>query len=181
MTIASESIQFTTFKDALARRIIARPGINDEAGDVAELDDFTSYLADEVWSTLPEPLRAAKYATRDSIPIVDDLSLDTTPPAFVDTLTSCGICEDDESALTLLRKVLDDYVADACAPPPVWSKTRTTECEICERAVPLTYHHLIPREVHAKALKKKWHSEEMLNSVAWLCRCVCHLFSLVSC
>ena len=42
--------------------------------------------------------------------------------------------------------------------------------EICEREVPLTYHHLIPREVHDKVLKKKWHPEAMLNSVAWLCR-----------
>ncbi len=54
----------------------------------------------------------------------------------------------------------------------MWFKTRTTECEICEREVPLTYHHLIPREVHDKARKKKWHPEAMLNSVAWLCRFV---------
>ena len=54
----------------------------------------------------------------------------------------------------------------------MWSKTRTTECEICEREVPLTYHHLIPREVHDKVRKKKWHPEAMLNSVAWLCRWV---------
>jgi len=39
--------------------------------------------------------------------------------------------------------------------------------------VPLTYHHLIPREVHRKVLKRGWHREDMLNSVAWLCR-PCH-------
>ena len=33
-----------------------------------------------------------------------------------------------------------------------------------------------PREVHAKALKKKWHPEAMLNSVAWLCRCASSVF-----
>lgn len=162
--------QFSVFKDALARRFISKPGFSDESSDPAELDDFTLYLADEVWPTLPESLREATYYTRDSVPSVDDLVLDTTPPTFADTLTSCGLCEDSESAITFLRKVLEDFVSEVCAPPPVWSKTRTTECEICEREVPLTYHHLIPREMHARVLKKKWHPEEMLNSVAWLCR-----------
>ena len=172
MSLGASSPQFNMFKDALARRLISRPGFADESSDASELDDFTLYLADEVWSTLPESLRESTYSTRDSVPPVDDLSLDSIPPSFADTLTSCGLCGDVDDATALLRKVLEDYVAEACAPPPVWSKTRTTECEICERAVPLTYHHLIPREVHAKALKKKWHPEEMLNSVAWLCRCV---------
>ena len=39
--------------------------------------------------------------------------------------------------------------------------------------MPLTYHHLIPREVHKKVLKRGWHEEAVLNSVAWLCR-PCH-------
>jgi len=73
----------------------------------------------------------------------------------------------------LLKEVLEEYVSAATAPPPVWSHTKAKECEICEREVPLTYHHLIPREVHKKALKRGWHPEWMLNSVAWLCR-PCH-------
>ncbi|KAI0357266.1 hypothetical protein OH77DRAFT_1399697 [Trametes cingulata] len=167
------STQFTAFKDALARRILAEPGVHGQSDAQAEadaLDDFASYLADEAWSSLPDALREATYETRDSVPDVDDLPLENVPTAFADTLISCGLVEDEESAAASLRKTLRDYVADACAPPPVWSKTRTKECEICEREVPLTYHHLIPREVHDKILKKKWHPESMLNSVAWLCR-----------
>lgn len=58
----------------------------------------------------------------------------------------------------------------------MWSSTRTTECEICGRDwIPLSYHHLIPKEVHGKVLKRKWHEEWRLNSVAWLCR-ACHSF-----
>ncbi|KAF7796280.1 hypothetical protein EIP86_007456 [Pleurotus ostreatoroseus] len=165
------TLQFAAFKDCLARRIIAKSdsGIDDPS----ELDDFTLYLASEVWLGLPEPLRTASYATRTHTPSIDSLLLDSTPTSFADTLTSCGLAADTDDALALLRKTLEDYIADVCAPPPVWSSTRTTECEMCERAVPLTYHHLIPREMHAKVLKKKWHPEEMLNSVAWLCR-PCH-------
>ncbi|KAI0323322.1 hypothetical protein GY45DRAFT_1332613 [Cubamyces sp. BRFM 1775] len=168
--------QLSTFKDCLARRILAQPGVDGQADTQTEadaLDEFTSYLAQEVWSYLPHALREATYESRESTPDVDDLSLDAIPTSFSDTLVSCGIAEDDEAATTFLRKTLQDYVAEACAPPPVWSKTRTKECEICERTVPLTYHHLIPREVHDKARKKKWHPESMLNSVAWLCR-PCH-------
>ena len=39
----------------------------------------------------------------------------------------------------------------------------------------LTYHHLIPREMHDTAVKRGWHPEWMLNRVAWLCG-ACHRF-----
>ncbi|KAM5536443.1 hypothetical protein V8D89_009879 [Ganoderma adspersum] len=172
------SPQFSTFKDCLARRILAQPGILDRTEAESEagsdpLDDFTAYLAEEIWPYLPSALQDATYENHDAAPDVDGLSLENIPTAFSDTLVSCGMTDEPEEATTFLRKVLKSYVTEACAPPPMWSKTRTTECEICEREVPLTYHHLIPREVHDKVRKKKWHPEAMLNSVAWLCR-PCH-------
>lgn len=39
--------------------------------------------------------------------------------------------------------------------------------------MPLTFHHLIPRAVHAKVLKRGWHTEDKLEIGAWLCR-ACH-------
>ncbi|PSR81267.1 hypothetical protein PHLCEN_2v6427 [Hermanssonia centrifuga] len=170
MSKSVDSKQFSLFKDCLARRIIAKPGVLEGPDDLAELDDFTHYLASEAWHSLPPALHEATYSNKEDLPVVDSLSLHTTPTAFIDTLTSCGLTDDADDALVFLRKVLDEYISEACAPPPIWSKTRTTECEMCEREVPLTYHHLIPRETHAKVVKKKWHSEAMLNSVAWLCR-----------
>ncbi|KAI0820858.1 hypothetical protein BC628DRAFT_1412835 [Trametes gibbosa] len=171
-------MQFSAFKDCLARRILADPGISDPSrsdtqNETDALDDFAAYLACETWPALPPSLREATYETRDAVPDIDELALDNVPATFADTLVSCGLSDDEESAAAFLRRTLRDFVVDACAPPPVWSRTRTTECEICEREVPLTYHHLIPREVHNKALRKKWHPEAMLNSVAWLCR-PCH-------
>ncbi|KZT74221.1 hypothetical protein DAEQUDRAFT_683093 [Daedalea quercina L-15889] len=170
-----ESAQYVVFNQCLARRVLSQPGIMDESPEdnASLLDDFTSYLASEVWPVLPSDLRSATYEKRAETPDVDLLKLENIPPSFVDTLISCGIAGDADDAVTFLRKIILEYAAEATSPPPVWSKTRTLECEICERSVPLTYHHLIPREVHAKALKKKWHPEVMLNSVAWLCR-PCH-------
>ncbi|KAI0740001.1 hypothetical protein C8Q80DRAFT_1111775 [Daedaleopsis nitida] len=179
MSTDPRSPQYSTFKDCLARRVLAEPGVqgpsSDELEDADALDDFTSYLAEEIWPALPPTLHEATHENRSQVPDVDDLPLENLPPSFSDTLVSCGLVSnaDSDSSLSFLRRVLRDYVAEACAPPPMWSKTRTTECEICEREVPLTYHHLIPREVHDKVRKKKWHPEAMLNSVAWLCR-PCH-------
>ncbi|TCD69569.1 hypothetical protein EIP91_006991 [Steccherinum ochraceum] len=180
----TSSPQFSLFKDCLAKRLIARGGILEASStsasgedDKEDLDDFTLYLTSEVWSSLPQKVHSATYETRHDVPALGDgpgFTLDTIlSPVFVDTLASIGVMDAADVAGRLLSKVVEDYMAEACAPPPVWSKTRTTECEICEREVPLTYHHLIPREVHAKVLKKKWHPESMLNSVAWLCR-PCH-------
>lgn len=46
-------------------------------------------------------------------------------------------------------------------------------CELCERAVPLTYHHLIPRKLHRRPRFRKHYSSESLQAGAWLCR-RCH-------
>ncbi|KAJ3510919.1 hypothetical protein NLJ89_g4404 [Agrocybe chaxingu] len=178
---ASSTSQFYLFKDCLARRILQyqTAGDADDASDSA-LDDFATYLTTEAWPTLPSALKEATYeargSLRQSIPDVeseDALSLDSTSAAFIESLVSYGIVSDDDEAFRFLRRALAEYVEQACAPPPVWSSTRSKECEICQQEVPLTYHHLIPKSVHAKVLKKGWHPESMLNSVAWLCR-PCH-------
>jgi hypothetical protein len=171
----SESTQFGLFKDALARRLLSHPAFRDSTGTAdndsgeVELDEFTSYLATEVWPSIPSSLRSASRESQPTLDL-DALPLDATPLSFTDTLISYRIAPDTDDALKLLRHVTSDYIANACAPPPVWSSTRGRECEICERDVPLTYHHLIPRSTHAKAVKKKWHAPSMINSVAWLCR-----------
>ncbi|KAA1473314.1 hypothetical protein DENSPDRAFT_839772 [Dentipellis sp. KUC8613] len=165
--------QYHAFKDCVARRIITGSALSSPNEDASDLDEFSSYLAQEVWPIIPTLIQDASYETRNNVPDIDTLPLNNIPPSFSDSLTSYGICADWDEASLFLRKVLEDYLQDACAPPPVWSSTRTTECEICEREIPLTYHHLIPRSVHSKALKKKWHPESMINSVAWLCR-PCH-------
>lgn len=154
----------------MARRILVQ-SVSDEA-DSSELDEFASYLATESWPTIPPALQEATYEVRSDAPDPDTLPLDSISPAFVDTLVSYRLASDPDAALEFLRKCITDYAQEACAPPPIWSSTRTTECEICEREVALTYHHLIPRSTHAKVLKRKWHPESMLNSVAWLCRSV---------
>lgn len=171
-TYASE--QFSLFKDTMARHILARPALRDASDslDNSDIDEFTTYLAQETWPVLPPALQSATYEIRNSIPDPDTVSLDATPLTFIETLVSYSLVSDEDDALVFLRKVVVGYVAEACAPPPVWKSTRTTECEICERDIPLSYHHLIPRSTHAKVLKKGWHPESQLNSVAWLCRWV---------
>jgi hypothetical protein len=165
------SVEFTTFKDCLAQRLLPKYTTVDDAQDSASaLDEFVSYLAAEIWPSIHTSLQTASYETRDSIPDLDSLSLENIPVSFTDSLVSYGLVSDAEESQTFVRKVLESYVKDITAPPPIWSQTRAQECEICEREIPLTYHHLIPRSVHDKALKKGWHKESMINSVAWLCR-----------
>lgn len=177
------SSQFSTFKDCLARRLLSTsnlPCTGDPEGSDDPLAEFTSYLASEVWPVLPVSLREASYERLSSDEGLKGMASDPSsipldaipvPTSFFDTLTSYSLFGDADDCTRFLRKVLSDYLAEATARPPVWKQTRTEECEICERSwVRLTYHHLIPRSVHTKVLKKKWHPESMLNSVAWLCR-----------
>ena len=178
------SSKFSTFKDCLARRLLSTSNLLTDGSEGSDdpLDDFTSYLASEVWPSLPISLHDASYESLSSDNVLKGMASDPSsipldaipiPTSFFDTLTSYSLFGDADDCTRFLRKVLSDYLTEATAPPPVWKQTRTKECEICERSwVRLTYHHLIPRSVHAKVLKKKWHPESMLNSVAWLCRWV---------
>ncbi|KAL4972164.1 hypothetical protein BDW66DRAFT_144716 [Aspergillus desertorum] len=143
------------------------------------------FLATEIFTTLPSPLQTLSYSaiqhspalsTTYSLPltqsILESLS-NPLPSTITDTLSTYT---PDLEAPSLLSKALTEYISAVTRPPPVWAKTRASACEICERDwIPLSYHHLIPRGVHDKVIKKGWHDEWMLNSVAWLCR-ACHSF-----
>lgn len=105
--------------------------------------------------------------------------LSTIPPDALDSLESYALLptqHDTTDTHNLLTPVFTAYCTATTLPPPIWTTTRTTHCELCERDwVPLTYHHLIPKSTHDRVRKRGWHGEEVLNSVAWLCR-ACHSF-----
>ncbi|KAF7313168.1 hypothetical protein MKEN_01003100 [Mycena kentingensis (nom. inval.)] len=176
--MASQS-QLTILKDTFARRLLSIGGLDlqDTTEAASGLDEFTTYLANDLWDALPPSMRDASYDTRADLDLDTevDLSRHLTPLAvsFTDTLLTYSVISCEEALPPFLHKLLTDYLTAVYAPPPVWASTRTEECEICERRVPLTYHHLIPRSVQAKALKKRWHTESRINAVAWLCR-PCH-------
>lgn len=139
--------------------------------DAVELSDFIDYLAEELYTSLPESLRTATHDTADTTTTPENLNF--LPAAYTESLVTYQLALDTTTASRLVREIIDDFVSAATAPPPIWSTTRTEACEICERDVPLSYHHLIPRSTHKKVLRRGWHPEWMLNSVAWLCR-PCH-------
>jgi hypothetical protein len=46
-------------------------------------------------------------------------------------------------------------------------------CPLCQRDVPLTFHHLIPKKLHRRTRFKKSFSKEHLNQGVFICR-LCH-------
>lgn len=104
----------------------------------------------------------------------------TLPLSIPDSLTTYNLINDASDVDRFLEPALTSYISSATCPPPehtpAIAASRPEGCEICQREhLPLTYHHLIPRAVHAKVLKRGWHREWELNKVAWLCR-ACHSF-----
>lgn len=104
--------------------------------------------------------------------------LSTLSPDIPSTLSTYSLLPAPQTTLEFLTPVLHSYLTTitTAPPPPSLTKDLATVCEICDRSwIPLTYHHLIPRGVHAKVIKRGWHSEDQLGNVAWLCR-ACHSF-----
>lgn len=160
-----DSANFSALRECLTAPIIrkatldaqksqkARKGVFDKAArhstdtDASELSDFIDYLATELWPLLPARLQSADYNAfleDASIKDLDSFSLKSVPLSFSESLIGYGLVMDDDDVEKLIVVVMEDYVDAVCAPPPVWVETRTEECEICERNVPLSYHHLIP-------------------------------------
>ncbi|TQS32000.1 hypothetical protein Golomagni_07699, partial [Golovinomyces magnicellulatus] len=162
--------------------------------DIEELSEFIEYLATEVFDALPVELQEVDYrAWRDSewlqeqfaLPLAPD-SLDTLnfSPSLSETLITYNLVSKDPTLPSSLPPTTEAFLAPAVAsylntlttPPPASSTTRASECEICGRSwIPLSYHHLIPRFVHEKVVKRGWHKKEDLQNVAWLCG-ACHRF-----
>jgi len=71
------------------------------------------------------------------------------------------------------RVLLDDDTAavEAGAGRP---KPKPSSCELCQRPMPLTAHHLYPRSEHTRLLKRTELTKyELHHTIAWLCR-PCH-------
>lgn len=160
--------------------------------DAENLAEFADYITSLAFSSLPPDLQASGHRDwtdrpdlqeKYNLPLTShDISEHVLPgldPSISDSLTAYGIIQPPaDDITTFLAPVLTSYLAAVTAPPPAaWTTRRkVTECGMCGRDwVPLTYHHLIPRAVHAKAVKRGWHREEDLQDVAWLCR-ACHSF-----
>ncbi|WPH04299.1 Hypothetical protein R9X50_00718800 [Acrodontium crateriforme] len=164
----------------------------EQRNDAEELSEFIEYLAEEIFLSLPLELRTLSYAAvQDDAALSEryDLPLDSSlveqlvehlPPSTTESLDTYGLTGDATSLDRFLERIIIAYVTLATAAPPEYTPSieasRACGCEICARDhLPLTYHHLIPRAVHAKAVKRGWHRDWELNKVAWLCR-ACHSF-----
>ena len=145
-----------------------------------------------MFASLPPELRTLSYAKiqddpslaeKYSLPLepflIDEVTK-TLPPSTTDSLLSYSLLAEHSDLDGFLDHILTTYITTTTSAPPehtpALTASRPPGCEICDREhLPLTYHHLIPRQTHAKAVKRGWHREWELNKVAWLCR-ACHSY-----
>ncbi|KAI0397918.1 YisB protein [Xylariaceae sp. FL0594] len=158
-----------------------------------DLAEFTDYIASMAFTSLPLELRTAdhhtymastslqsQYASRLPLTGADIPSLlPLLDPDISESLSAYGILDEDKHGTAeFLAAVLTSFLTLLATAPPAPSTTKADVdgCEICGRDwINLSYHHLIPRYVHAKAVKRGWHRECDLQNVAWLCG-ACHRF-----
>ncbi|RPA99182.1 hypothetical protein L873DRAFT_1684359 [Choiromyces venosus 120613-1] len=177
-----ETNNYALLRESLVPAILQKSVLSSPSpSDLEDLSDFLDYLTQELYTFLPPSLQTATPLstpppTPDGLkPLIPPLS--TLPLSITESLTNYDIVSDADDVEKLISRVLLEYLDAVCAAPPelVGDRgSRKEACEICERDwVRVTYHHLIPKSTHAKVLKRKWHPEVVLNSVAWLCRS-CH-------
>ncbi|KAI4665042.1 uncharacterized protein J4E79_003341 [Alternaria viburni] len=178
-------------KNEIVKQEVVPTVVEAQETDAEDLGEFIEYLSTLIFPFLPAELRTLTHSIFKDSPTLQNLYttplssststalLHTIPPTAIDSLESYGLLPPTSDTIdqhNLLTPLLTTYISAVTAPPPIWSSTRATACELCSRDwVPLTYHHLIPKAAHARVRKRGWHTEDKLNSVAWLCR-ACHSF-----
>lgn len=153
----------------------------EEAG--AELAEFTEYIASETFECLGPELQSLTHTTWESIRDKYDLPLAAHDAEELLRGLDPGVDESlrtytSRPAAAFLAPVLTTYLTAAATPPPPFRTTKgeASGCELCARDwVALSFHHLIPREVGDKAVRRGWHRREDLGRGAWLCH-ACHGF-----
>ncbi len=82
--------------------------------------------------------------------------------------------EDSENSNTFLQFIFEDRYGPDNTEEDDFTRDElaTGVCNICERYVRLTRHHVYPREIH-KALIKKGYDIALLNNTVNICR-MCH-------
>lgn len=132
------------------------------------------YLSTELYSSLPLHLQTLSHETSQPNPPPVEALLPTLPPSLTESLTAYSLLPASTSAQNLLSAVLTGYIAAATAAPSIGLvgkvQAQVKGCEICKRDwIPLTGHHLIPRSVHAKVLKRTFLGGLVFCFALWPC------------
>ncbi|PWN21317.1 hypothetical protein BCV69DRAFT_282053 [Microstroma glucosiphilum] len=151
-----ETIQYLT-EEIVSQGVYlpSPPDTSDDGANAAGADD-TSHTLQELES---HPLHSLVLSTLKELLLFDEAEAVSAAPTIV------------EEILDSMRTPPPDPVTSA---RPRHKKGTLGECEICERMMPLTEHHLIPRSEHAKLSRQGTYTlDEMRSRLAMLCR-PCH-------
>ncbi|GLE03764.1 hypothetical protein PINS_up012666 [Pythium insidiosum] len=168
-----DASKLSTLSLALARQLMDTGDDDDDATQETDVErDFLEHLQDEY--AIDKRCLAVLSEDDDWHPARITKHLPTKQPAADSTellqleveFTEYG----KRQIVPLEDVVLEEDIADGEGDSV--SAHDAAVCEMCERPMRLTFHHLIPRVTHAKFLKLGY-SREYLNSGVMICR-PCH-------
>lgn len=144
----------------------------------------------EIFESLPEPMKSLGPEPLVQEPDLEasccdtmaeeavDRAVTSLPASVHDTLVAYQVVDNIAESYIFLHQLLSEYIVapyaesrheETCA-------TKACACELCDRSwIPLTQHHLVPRKVADKAVKRGWVGDSETKNLAWLCR-ACHSF-----
>lgn len=168
------------------------PASKTELQEAMSLDDVAEaaeYLADEIRAQdilLPEASSAdeSSKASSESITGMTLVELQAHPLHSLVLSTLQEMLSFSEEEATSAAPTVVEETLQALSHPSAVDDTETKEqrqrrgilgeCELCERIMPMTEHHLIPRSEHDKMLRRGHFTlKEMRQRLAMLCR-PCH-------
>uniref|UniRef100_A0A7S4C8S4 HNH domain-containing protein n=1 Tax=Eutreptiella gymnastica TaxID=73025 RepID=A0A7S4C8S4_9EUGL len=122
--------------------------------DSLEVDLIRESVTEELLDSVPQSTQAMQDRLEDLLLGQEDFGVEQEEfSRFYELLTR-------EMELLMQEDDDDDDLEPGC-------------CAMCERPMPLTFHHLIPKQTHSDLLKKGTFSKDKICRGIWICR-PCH-------
>ena len=137
-----------------------REVVKEVIGQGLDDEELVGFITEEIFNNKEQSLSSAKFLAN----------------TIEEHLYNFGCCEDEKdvefTCETIIEELAQTKEEDDENNGEYVPKQEDGECVLCEREMPLTFHHLFPRTTHKKMMKKGYEKKELCVGIM-VCR-PCH-------
>ncbi|CAG8528676.1 14936_t:CDS:2 [Acaulospora morrowiae] len=131
-----------------------------------EEEDFVEYLSEQVWdlgilddSKVKNGNETGRNSKENSSTLTEQEIITRIFEIVKDDFITFEVCNDEEQCLEICKDIVVKW--KSVSNPSASAETSLPgTCTLCHRHMPLTFHHLIPRMMHKRVLKKGLFTKE---------------------
>ncbi|CAG8496703.1 5932_t:CDS:2 [Funneliformis caledonium] len=142
--------------------------------DEQEKQEFLEYLIEKIWelNLLQQFIPSAQVKDDEYFTLLNEQQVINKITEMIENdFITFEFCKDDHECLEISTSILSKWKSSI---NPNSSISFPGTCLMCHRHMPLTFHHLVPKMMHKRVIKKKLYTKDQCNARGiYICR-PCH-------